>query len=195
MDYRLLFRLIGERLADRTTWVLAFVVGTLINLYGQLLVPWFRGSFDPVTDFIIEYEIRPALTVFSVFLAYAFPVFVGIYSAVTARYKNRRMESVAKLPDSCPNPVFRAESSGRIAEAGSDTRRFLEKYGVQYAQNILGEELWARIASNQPMADRPTIYFEPHQAAYVVAHAPSENQEINVYLARLPKALETVPRD
>ena len=93
MDIRLILRLIGEKLVDRTTWALAFVVGTLINLYGQLLVPWFRGSFDPVTDFIVEYEIRPELTVFSVFLGYAFPVFVGIYSGVASRYKNGRMES------------------------------------------------------------------------------------------------------
>ncbi len=93
MKFRVILRLICERLVDRTTWVLAFVVGTLINLYGQLLVPWFRGSFDPVTDFIIEYEIRPELTLISVFLAYAFPLFVGVYSAVTARYKNPRMES------------------------------------------------------------------------------------------------------
>ena len=93
MKFRVILRLIGERLVDRTTWVLALVVGTLINLYGQLLVPWFRGSFDPVTDFIIEFENRPELTLVSVFLAYAFPVFVGIYSAVTERYKNRRMES------------------------------------------------------------------------------------------------------
>ncbi len=129
------------------------------------------------------------------FLAYAFPVFVGTYSAVAARYKNRRTESVAKLPDLCPDPVFRAESSGRIAEAGFDTQRFLDKYGVNYAQNILGEELWTRIASNQPMADRPTIYFEPHQASYVVAHAPSGDREVNVYLARLPKALASAPND
>ena len=134
MDSRLIFRLIGERLRDRTTWVLALVVGTLINLFGQLLVPWFRGSFDPITDFVIEYEIRPGLTLFSVFLAYAFPVFVGTYSAVAVRYKGRRMEAIATLHDRCPDPVFRAESSGRIAEAGSDTRHFLDKYGVDYAQ-------------------------------------------------------------
>ena len=128
------------------------------------------------------------------FLAYAFPVFVGTYSAVAVRYKDRRMEAIATLHDRCPDPVFRAESSGRIAEAGSDTRHFLDKYGVDYAQKILGEELWARIAANQRMADRPTVFFEPHQAAYVVAHAPSGNDEFNIYLARLPKALESVPR-
>ena len=115
-----------------------------------------------ITDFVIEYEIRPGLTLFSVFLAYAFPVFVGTYSAVAVRYKGRRMEAIATLHDRCPDPVFRAESSGRIAEAGSDTRHFLDKYGVDYAQKILGEELWARIAANQRMADRPTVFFEPH---------------------------------
>lgn len=75
------------------------MVGTLINIYGQLLVPWFRGSFDPITDFMIEYEIRPELTLVSVFLGYAFPVFVGIYSAVTIRYKDRSADAVATLPD------------------------------------------------------------------------------------------------
>ena len=195
MDFRLILRLIGEKLVDRTTWALAFVVGTLINLYGQLLVPWFRGSFDPVTDFMIEYEIRPELTLISVSLAYAFPVFVGVYSAVTSRYANRRMESISRFSDRCPDPVFRAARNGQIAEAGADTRQFLDKYEIDYAQKILGEELWARMASNQPMADRPTIYFEPHQAAYVVAHAPAGNHEINVYLARLPRALESTPKE
>ncbi len=93
MDVRLILRLIGEKLVDRTTWALAFVVGTLINLYGQLLVPWFRGSLDPATDFVFEYEIRPELTLVSVILGYAFPVFVGVYSGVASRYKNRRMGS------------------------------------------------------------------------------------------------------
>ena len=33
------------------------------------------------------------------FLGYAFPVFVGIYSAVTVRYKDRGADAVATLPD------------------------------------------------------------------------------------------------
>lgn len=171
------------------------MVGTLINLYGQLLVPSFRGSFDPITDFIIEYEIRPELTLVSVFLAYAFPVFVGIYSAVTSRYQNRTMESMSAFSDRYPDPVFRAARNGQIAEAGAETRRFLDKYQIDYAQKILGEELWARMASKQPMSDRPTIYFEPDRAAYVVAHAPAGGHEINVYLARLPHALEAAAKD
>ncbi len=88
MDSRLIFRLIGEKLLDRGTWIVVLVIGTLINLYGHLLVPWIRGSLDPVTELVIEYDVRPGLTVVSVLLAYAFPLFVGTYSAVAARYRN-----------------------------------------------------------------------------------------------------------
>ncbi len=194
MDSALIMRFVGEKLRDPTTYVLALIVGTIINLYGQLLLPWFRGSFDPPVDLLIEFEIRPEVTVFSIFLGYAFPFCVGLYSAVTARYKARRIESPSSLPEHAPDPMFRAERSGRLVEAGAATWRYLNRYGVERAQQILGDELWARIVSKETMDDRPTVYFEPDQAAYVVAHAPADDEHINIYLARLPRALEARSR-
>ena len=39
MDFRLIRRLIVDKLHDRTTYGVAAVVGTLISGYGHLLVP------------------------------------------------------------------------------------------------------------------------------------------------------------
>ena len=84
MEFRLTGRLIGDKLRDRTTYVLAAIVGTLINLYGQLLVPWFRGGANPFETFANHLQDSPGLTYFSIFLGYAFPFCVGIYSGVWA---------------------------------------------------------------------------------------------------------------
>lgn len=186
MDYQLIGRLIVDKLHDRTTYILAAIVGTLINLYGQLLVPWFRIDTNPFTTFAGEFEVRPGLTLFSVFLAYAFPLCVGIYSAVAARYKNRRMESIADFPERKPDPVFRATLSGELVELGATTRQMFERYGVDRAQRILGEEVWGRIIANGPIEGTAKIYFEAENAEYLVAHAPTRDEQINVYLTRLP---------
>jgi hypothetical protein len=106
-ELRLVWRLVDNKVRDRGTYVVAAVVGTLINVYGQLLVPWFRGASDPLLAFMAEFHSRPGLTTFSIFIAYAFPFCVGIYSAVVARYRLRRIESVADFPDRKPDPVFR----------------------------------------------------------------------------------------
>lgn len=115
-ELRLLWSLVRGKLRDRGTYVVAAIVGTLINAYGQLLVPWFRGASDPLLAFMVEFEARPGVTTFSIFIAYAFPFCVGIYSAVAARYRLRRIESVAEFPDRKPDPVFRATKSGRLVE-------------------------------------------------------------------------------
>jgi hypothetical protein len=192
MDFRLLYRLTIDKLHDRTTYVLAAVVGTLINGYGQLLVPWFRDSTNPFVTFWEELEVRPTLTLFSVFLAYAFPLCVGIYSAVAARYKNRRVESIADFPERKPDPVFRAAQNGRLVEVGATTQRMFDEYQVDRAQAILGEEVWAQIVSRKHPDWRTTIYFEPEDMEYLVACAPTSNDEINVYLTRLPRAQTAV---
>jgi len=185
MDFRLIRRLAGDKLRDRTTYVVAAVVGTLINAYGHLLVPWFRTFSDPFDLFWNEFRIHPGLTIFSVFLAYAFPFCVGIYSAVAARYKLRRIESIADFPDRKPDPVFRATRSGRVVEIGANTQALFERYEIDSAQKILGVEIWELIVSQQPLAPGTKIYFEPEGAEYLVTHAPTANDEFNIYLSRL----------
>lgn len=187
MDRRLIRRLIWEKLHDRTTYGLAVFVGTLINLYGQLLVPWFRDSGDPFMAFTREFQDRPYLTVFSIFLGYAFPFCVGLYSAVATRYKNRRMESIADFPDRKPDPVFRAARSGRLVEVGAATRDFFARHRIDCAQKILGHETWAEIVAGERAETGTTIYFAAEDVNFLVAHAPTENNEINVYLSILPR--------
>ena len=86
------------KLKEPGTWGLVVVVGTVINVYGQLLLPWFRGSFDPPVDFLIELEIRPAVTAFSVFLGFAFPLFVSVYSAITTQRQETSSRPSASRP-------------------------------------------------------------------------------------------------
>lgn len=185
MDIRLIGRLVFEKLHDRTTYILALVVGTLINGYGQLLVPWFRSGQDPFALFWEELTVRPALGLFSVFLAYAFPFCVGIYSAVAARYKNRRVESIADFPERKPDPVFRVSQSGRLVEVGANTQQMFDKFEIDSAQKILGEEVWRQIIADRHGEVRCKIFFAAEGAEYLVAHAPTGDSEINIYLTRI----------
>jgi hypothetical protein len=186
MDFRLIRRLIVEKLKDRTTYVVAAVVGTLINLYGQLLVPWLRGLGNPFDLLAVEFSERLGLAILSIFLAYAFPVGVGIYSAVAIRYKTRRFESVADFPDRKPDPVFRVAKDGRIVELGAATRELFETHQVVTAQQILGERIWAEIVVKEGPGNSGTVFFEAEGASYIVSHAPTNDDQINVYLTRLP---------
>lgn len=185
MDFRLIRRLTADKLAEPSTYVVAAIVGTLINGYGQLLVPWFRGWANPFEALTGELVARPGLTLFSIFLAYAFPLCVGVYSSVATRYWTRRFESIADFPDRKPDPVFRADPGGRIVEIGAATRAFFETYGIKTAQQILGDTAWAEIRSAMTPGHGRRIYFEAEGADYAVSHAPTENQAINVYLTRL----------
>ena len=182
----LIFRLIGDKLHDRTSYVLALFVGTLINLYGQLLVPWFRGDGDPFFIFYLEFYKQPFLTVFSVFLAYAFPFCVGIYSSVATRYKNRRIESIADFPERKPDPVFRVSQSGKLVEVGATKQSFFDKHGIDCAQAILGEKTWGETTSGERDEIGTTVYFAAEDVNFLVAHAPTANDEINIYLSWLP---------
>ena len=186
MDLRLIRRLTWDKLHDHTTYWLAAFVGTLINLYGQLLVPWVRGYGDPFFMFYLEFYKQPFLTVFSVFVGYAFPFCVGIYSSVATRYKNRRIESIADFPERKPDPVFRATQSGQLVEVGAATQNFFDKHQIDCAQAILGQETWTEIVLGKRNDIGTTIYFAAEDVNFLVAHAPTENNEINVYLSRLP---------
>lgn len=185
MDFRLIGRLIIDKLHDRTTYALAAIVGLLINGYGQLLVPWFRSGTNPFTAIASELDARPGLTLFSVFLAFAFPFCVGIYSAVAARYKNRRIESIADFPERKPDPVFRARKDGQLVEVGANTQKFFARFQIDRAQQLLGDDVWAKITSNVGSEERIVVYFEAEGEKYLVAHAPTKNDEINIYMTRL----------
>ena len=141
VDSKLLYRIIRDKLRDAETYWIAAIVGTLINGYGHLLVPWFRGANDPFAAFGEEFSARPALMIFSIVLAYAFPMFVGVTSSVSTRYKNRRTESIADFPERKPDPVFRAARDGSLVEVGATTRALFEKHNIRTVQMILGDTL------------------------------------------------------
>ena len=166
---------------------LAFVIGTLINAYGHLMVPWFRGVSNPFTQFADELYRRPGLTFFSVFVAYAFPLCVGTYSVVVSRYRNRRMESIADFPEKNPDPVFRATRDGQVVEAGAETQRLFEKHQITRAQEIIGEDVWGNISSQQDRKEGYSVYFLPEHAHYLVNFRPTDGDQINVYMTRLPE--------
>lgn len=187
MDFRLIYQLTIEKLSDRSTYLLVLLVGSLINVYGQLLVPWFRGSSNPFVTFADELAVRPTLTLLSVFLAFAFPFCVSTYSAVAARYKIRRIVSIADFPERKPDPVFRARRDGQLVEVGANTKKLFEKHQVDRAQKILGEEVWAQIVANERVDLSTRVYFAAEDVEYLVACAPTANDQFNIYLTELPK--------
>lgn len=71
--------------------------------------------------------------------------------------------------------------NGAMVEIGAMTRQLFKAYGIEHAETILGDKLWAEISA-QPEPG----YFEPQDASYIVSHAPTTNDQINVYLTRLP---------
>ena len=175
-----------RRTSSTGCYGVAAFVGTLIAIYGQLLVPWFRGASNPFAVLFDESAARPALTLFSIFLGFAFPICVGVYSSVATRYLNRRMESVADFPDRKPDLVFRAARNGEMVEIGAATRTMFETYRIERAQAILGDKVWADISARTEPGGGSIVYFEPADASYIVSHAPTANDEINIYLTRLP---------
>jgi hypothetical protein len=168
----------------------------VINLYGQILVPWLRGSDSPFDDLMTEASVRPVLMFTSVALGYMFPLLVSVYSSVATRYRNRNLESRSDFPDLKPDPVFRADPDGAILDCGATTRAFFDTYGVARAQEILGGDTWRRIVEGDPDLEHEqlTIHFAPEDAVYIVAHSPRADGAINIYLTRLVGAVAP-PRD
>ena len=72
MNWPLIFTYVSEKLADPGLYLLALVVGTVINLYGQILVPRLRNR-SPIAALRSEYNQRRLLLALSVFIAYFFP--------------------------------------------------------------------------------------------------------------------------
>lgn len=195
MDYALIRRLLAEKLRDRGTYTLAFFVGTLINAYGHLLVPWFRTDSNPFTRLVDEFQHRPGLTTLSIIIAYVFPLCVGTYSVVTNRYRNRRIESIADFPEKKPDPVFRVSQTGEIIEAGAETRLLFDRYGVAHARDMLGESVWHHVLRSGGSAEGLSVRFEPENAVYLVRCRPTNGARINIYMTRLLASENTSMED
>ena len=185
-----IFKLVAIRLTDAGTYFLALAVGTLINIYGQFLVPLFRGDANPVATVISQYEKSPLLFIISVLIAYLFPLFVGVFSSVRAQAKLRDAVSKADFPDSKPDPVFRTatDKCGSIISAGAATEKFLNAHNFATAADVVGPDEWSRIlnASQRGEASRSAIeiFVEACNEHFMVSYAPADGGGVNFYFTR-----------
>ena len=69
----------------RIYWV-ALVIGTVINLYGQIIVPYTRGTENVWGSFLGEIEQYPLISACSLAIAYLFPLLVSVFQTVAMRY-------------------------------------------------------------------------------------------------------------
>jgi hypothetical protein len=181
-----------RQLRASETLVTALVVGALINLYGQVLVPLLRGSVDVLGSLARDFRAAPGVTLCSVALGFAFPWLVSAYAGARARAEIAAATSLARFPDLKPDPVFRATSDGVIIEAGAQTRELLRRYDLERAQDILGDKLWAHVVSathaDGILRAPEIVHFEPSDTCYVVS-ASAGPDGINVYLAVAPTGM------
>lgn len=83
--------------------------------------------------------------------------------------------------------MFRANRDGALVEVGARTQKMFDMYGIDRAQQILGQENWDSIIAAPHANNGTTVFFEAEGADYLVTHAPTANDEINFYLTRLPR--------
>jgi hypothetical protein len=175
-------RYIREKLAQPGTYIVAVVVGSLINLYGQILVPLARGQQHPFDHFIAEFQAYPLLVSLSIVLGFCFPLVVGVLSAVMARYAQRHVESRAWLPDYKPDPVFRVDRKGEILDMGTTTASVFEQHGIKTAEAVLGNELWAKARmSTTPLEPCGKTEFSGRD--YIVSLSIAPDDTLNIYMS------------
>lgn len=176
-----------QQLPSRDTLLTTLVVGTLINLYGQVLVPLLRGMSDALAELSRNLTEVPLLAFVSIAFGYTFPWLVSAYAGARARVDTEAAASLAQFPDLKPDPVFRAREDGTVVEAGAQTRVMFDRHRVERAQDI-----WARIAdaiAGDGLLPAPeTVYFAPADTWYAVA-ASTAPGGINVYLAAVPRSV------
>jgi PAS domain-containing protein len=165
MEIQHLGRALKHALTRPGTYILTAIVGSIINVYGQLLVPWLRGD-DAITEWNRQCDANAGLVMLSVILGYLFPLFVSTFSAVATRYRTRHVEELAEFPDHKPDPVFRADRNGQVLSMGAATEELFRKHQVERAQQILGDDAWQAVleaAATEATATK-TVYFDRRAA-------------------------------
>ena len=192
MNWSLILFYVIEKVADPSLFLLALVVGTVINLYGQILVPWLRG-LSPVAALCLEHKERPLLLYLSIFIAFFFPFTVGMVSGVATRYMQRHVEAHATFPDAKPDPVFRVDLDGNVKRMGARTRSLFANRTVT-APQILGDQVWQEVlkeheAGTSIELDR-IIYCDLIDSWFLVAHSSGKDrQSVNLYLTHISAEL------
>jgi len=149
-------------------------------------VPWLRGQSSPWQSFRDQLSDSPVVMGISVALAFFFPLVVGVYSSVATRVSTRDMEYRAQFPDLKPDPVFRADSSGRIVDIGAATQQLFERHQIETGRHFMGDEQWTRLwaSASEPSEGATVVYSETLEAWYAVSTAPGPAQTLNVYATR-----------
>ena len=70
-------------------------------------------------------------------------------------------------------------------EVGANTQKFFARFQIDRAQQLLGDDVWAKITSDEGTEETIVVYFEAEGEKYLVAHASTRNDEINIYMTRL----------
>jgi len=187
----IIIRLIINRLKSVDTYVVAFVIGAIINLYGQIIVPLLRGDPAPLTTVANEYHTTPLLFIASALIAFLFPFFVGIFSSVRAEYKLRHAVSKSTFPDDKPDPVFRAkaDSDGHITLAGRKTEVFLTENAFKTAPDVFGQDVWQSILSlsKETVSEFSTIQapIDACNEDFLISYSRIKDGMINLYMTRI----------
>ena len=82
--------LVGQALRQPRVYFVALFVGTVINLYGQIIVPYTRGTENVWARFFYELETYPLTAGASVAIAYLFPLLVGTFQTAATLHEQRR---------------------------------------------------------------------------------------------------------
>ena len=69
------------------------------------------------------------------------------------------------------------------------SQKFFTKFNIDRVQQLLGDDVWAKIVSGDGPKEKIVIFFEPEGEKYLVAHAPTKDDEINVYMTRISSTL------
>jgi hypothetical protein len=85
-----------EKLTESGTYIVASVVGTLITIYGQLIVPFLRNQPDVWDTFGQKIIEGPRLSLFSIALAYLFPIGVQLQATISAQIRVYRRKEAAR---------------------------------------------------------------------------------------------------
>jgi hypothetical protein len=196
MVWSVFFGYMWERLHEAGLYWLVLVVGLMINLYGQVLVPRLR-KLHPFAAIREEATLRPKLFALSVTVGFLFPLFVSVISSATTSYASRHVYERANFPDEKPDPVFRVDLNGAFVDMGRSTRELLDRYPANDVEDILGSATWAAVSEahrhGRPLAN-DTAILHGGQWYLVTQSASSNGKLINIYLARLANRADSICR-
>ena len=172
MDWSPILSYVVEAARHPTPYLVSLVVGIIINLYGQVLVPWLRKT-HPLLALRREYDERRALLAVSVFIGFAFPFIVSLFSGAYAHYEQRHVAARATFPDEKPDPVFRVDLDGRVVRMSARTRQLFGPHEVT-ASSVLGPALWKEILTahraGRTIGTDRVIHYAPTNSWFLVAH-------------------------